>query len=360
MAADGGLHGNSAGLAARAFWLMRDDMLADCKPADFDCVGSRAALGEQLRGAEVYLPLADALDLRIAECLLEAGARVHAVLADEPEALRRRHALQPDALHAPRFAALLTRCESLSVVGGLLESESQWQRACTQAYAAGRARLAGGAGCLAVQSRDGRCVLVAADSAERPSPLPQPGRRMAGIVFADVAGFRHVGDDTMLRFWNGLFAAIGEAVAALGEAVLCGKTWGDGLHFVTADAATAAAVACTIRSVAECWTQQQDGFAPVSLRIAVHYAPVFVERDPLSGTAAYIGSQLTYAARIEPVTPPGRIYASEACAAQLALEAPQAYRLDSEGRVPLAKDHGLAPLYQLERGSEADSALRAA
>jgi class 3 adenylate cyclase len=64
----------------------------------------------------------------------------------------------------------------------------------------------------------------------------------------------------------------------------------------------------------------------------------------------YIGTHVNRAARIEPVTPPGRIYASDAFAALATLEAPQQFRFDYVGKIPLAKDFGEFPMYELRPG----------
>ncbi|HEY7944121.1 MAG TPA: hypothetical protein VIH15_06440, partial [Casimicrobiaceae bacterium] len=58
---------------------------------------------------------------------------------------------------------------------------------------------------------------------------------------------------------------------------------------------------------------------------------------------------VTKAARIEPVTPPGIVYASEAFAATLAASGRDDYTLEYIGRLALAKGYGESRIYRLDR-----------
>jgi class 3 adenylate cyclase len=61
---------------------------------------------------------------------------------------------------------------------------------------------------------------------------------------------------------------------------------------------------------------------------------------------------VSQAARIEPVTPPGQVYVSEAFAAAAAARGVQVFTCDYVGRLPLAKGYGDYPLYHLRWASE--------
>ena len=61
-------------------------------------------------------------------------------------------------------------------------------------------------------------------------------------------------------------------------------------------------------------------------------------------------SSVTRAARIEPVTQPGTVYASEAFAAALAAGGQGGFTLEYIGRLPLAKAYGESTIYRLDRG----------
>ena len=78
-------------------------------------------------------------------------------------------------------------------------------------------------------------------------------------------------------------------------------------------------------------------------------APVFRGFDPIIGRDNYFGSSVTKAARIEPVTPPGMVYASEAFAATLAATERDEFSLEYIGRMALAKGYGESRIYRLDR-----------
>ena len=55
--------------------------------------------------------------------------------------------------------------------------------------------------------------------------------------------------------------------------------------------------------------------ANFNLRIALHCGPVYCGRDPVTQAPLFTGPHTSRAARIEPITPPGQVYASSAFAA---------------------------------------------
>jgi class 3 adenylate cyclase len=58
------------------------------------------------------------------------------------------------------------------------------------------------------------------------------------------------------------------------------------------------------------------------------------------------------AARIEPITPPGQVYASEAFAALAAAESVKSFACDYVGQQALAKSHGTLPTYHVRRRTQ--------
>ena len=76
---------------------------------------------------------------------------------------------------------------------------------------------------------------------------------------------------------------------------------------------------------------------------------MFCGFDPIIGRDNYFGSSVTKAARIEPVTPPGMVYASEAFAATLAATGSDEFSLEYIGRMALAKGYGESRIYRLDR-----------
>jgi class 3 adenylate cyclase len=74
---------------------------------------------------------------------------------------------------------------------------------------------------------------------------------------------------------------------------------------------------------------------------------VFRAFDPIIARDNYFGSSVTRAARIEPITPPGTVFASEAFAAVLAASGGSDCSLEYVGSVGLAKGFGESRVYRL-------------
>ncbi len=86
----------------------------------------------------------------------------------------------------------------------------------------------------------------------------------------------------------------------------------------------------------------RQGFVRVA---ALHCEPVHCGRDPITGLPQYTGPHTSRTARIEPITPPGQVYASSAFAAVAAASGVDSLAMSYVGRIPLAKSHGTLGLY---------------
>src|SRR5438045_1427170 len=87
----------------------------------------------------------------------------------------------------------------------------------------------------------------------------------------------------------------------------------------------------------------------LSLRIALPAGPVYEFTAPVTGNRSYGGTHVSRAARIEPITPPGQVYASEAFAAMAAAQRVTSFNLDYAGQTPMAKGYGTFPTYHVRR-----------
>jgi class 3 adenylate cyclase len=93
--------------------------------------------------------------------------------------------------------------------------------------------------------------------------------------------------------------------------------------------------------------------ADLNLRIALHAGPVYEFNDTVTGSRSYSGTHVSRAVRIEPVTPPGQVYASEAFAALAAARGVTDFACDYVGQTPMAKGYGTLPMYHVRRTSTA-------
>ncbi len=170
------------------------------------------------------------------------------------------------------------------------------------------------------------------------------------MLFADFAGFSRVHDAVAPFFQESFWKIAAGQIAAAPAKPLLASTWGDALYVVFDAPRDGAAFALSfLENMLEVdWASL--GLSEASpIRIALHAGPVFRGFDPIIGRDNYFGSSVTKAARIEPVTPPGMVYASEAFAATLAATGRDEFSLEYIGRMALAKGYGESRIYRLDR-----------
>ena len=117
------------------------------------------------------------------------------------------------------------------------------------------------------------------------------------------------------------------------------NTWGDAIILCHPDNDAIMQIACSIQ---DWFAEDNTNFLSLSkdlnIRIALHRGPVFLATDPLTGKPNVYGSSINRTARMEPVTLPGNIYASDQFAASLKLETQNKYIYQHVGIVELPKD----------------------
>ena len=184
------------------------------------------------------------------------------------------------------------------------------------------------------------------------SSLPQsrPQRTLKTMLFADFAGFSRVHDAVAPLFQESFLKLAAGQIEAARVKPLLASTWGDALYVVFDSPRDGADFALSFLESMRAVDWTAVGLPDSSqIRIALHAGPVFRGFDPIMGRDNYFGSSVTKAARIEPVTPPGMVYVSEAFAATLAASGQRDFVLEYVGRLPLAKGYGESRIYRLER-----------
>jgi adenylate cyclase len=130
------------------------------------------------------------------------------------------------------------------------------------------------------------------------------------------------------------------------------NSWGDAIAAVFADVTAAADCALAFQDALQRIDLGAIGLPRnLDLRIGVHAGPVFALSDPVSHRPTYWGRELTRASRIEPRTPEGEVYVSDAFAALLALEPDARFATEYVGRVTTAKAFETIPMYRLRRSN---------
>jgi hypothetical protein len=186
--------------------------------------------------------------------------------------------------------------------------------------------------------------------APAPASVARPQRTLKTMLFADFAGYSRLHDEFAPLFQQRFLQIGARQIEATTVKPLEAKTWGDSLYVVFESPREGAEFALGFLASMLSVDWRATGLPDESqIRVALHAGPVFRSFDPVMGRHGHFGSSVTRAARIEPVTPPGMVYVSEAFAATLAASGERDYALEYVGRLPLAKNYGESRIYRLER-----------
>jgi class 3 adenylate cyclase len=170
------------------------------------------------------------------------------------------------------------------------------------------------------------------------------------MLFADAVGFSKLAESQIPLFVERFLGGVRSVMDRQARTPLTCNTWGDGLFFTFDSVAQASDFALDLSDFVNSVNWAGDGLpAEMSLRIALHAGPAFEILDPVTRLRCFNGSHVNRAARMEPVTPPGYVYCSEAHAALVALEHNAAYHCEFVGNLPFAKNYGVFPAYSLKR-----------
>lgn len=331
-------------------------------------------------------PLACGADLLIAEALLARGGELHvvlpfaeddfiaeSVLCGGPEWLARYEACR-DAAHAVHFAtpgayvgddnqfAYNTR---LAMGLAALKAQATGGEAVQIAVLSDKVRslsqtgLAGTVADIGLWQSLGReTVTIPAGPVPRSLVFPQhpplaggTRRAIRSIIFADYKGFSRLGERELPLFMAEVMGRIGAVLTEFGDHVEFRNSWGDALYAIVDEPRTAARLALELqRRLQGLPAALSPPGELAGMRIGVHYGPVWVGTDRITGNRIWYGGEVNRTARIEPVTPVGGVYCTEHFAAALLVEGVDECRFVSVGRKALAKDAGELELYRLEAG----------
>jgi class 3 adenylate cyclase/tetratricopeptide (TPR) repeat protein len=231
--------------------------------------------------------------------------------------------------------------------GGTRTAVDHWRRAGRQIEIVDLSAIAAKA---AITSPSRSAAISAPPQANRDSQTFDA--QVVGLLFADVAGFSKLAEEQIPTFIERYMGEIGRVLAAFPDQPILANTWGDGLYLVFESVPQAGAFALrlseTMRGID--WTTH-DLPATLGIRIAIHAGPAYSVTDPVTGRPNYLGAHVSFAARIEPVTPTGVVYGSGAFAALAKSADVQEFAWAYVGPTPLAKGAGTTPMYVIQRRS---------
>jgi len=179
---------------------------------------------------------------------------------------------------------------------------------------------------------------------------PASGRAVRAILFADFRGFSRLYDEHFASFVGDVLRSLGQVLDAHAGAIMYRNSWGDAIQAVFVDISSAAACAVGLQEALARHDLAAAGLpGDLGLRISVHAGPVMTMMDPVRHQLGVWGRELTRVARIEPRTPEGQVYVTDAFAALLTLEPGSGFTSEYVGRVTTAKDFETIPMYRLRR-----------
>jgi class 3 adenylate cyclase len=334
-----------------------------------------------------YGAAAAGADTLIAERLLAHGGEVHVVLPFDLGDFVAASVKPAGEAWLPRFEALLQRAQSVRYASTMRYVGDDGQFNYGTDFAMGLARLRAlhrRSDAIHLAIWDGQPSAAPAGSGRNvalweglggtthviaPGPVAKPvyredqavpantdhERSNNAIIFADFHGFSRIPEHHLPTFWREVLGRAAKVIAQPGRQVLARNSWGDALFLVLPDARSAAALAVALRDELETIDSRDLGLEQAGVRIALHLGPMYHAVDPVTGMANFFGSEVSRAARLEPVTPVNTIYATEPFAAALALAAPGAFDLRYCGNVELAKGYGISPVFRVDSSGGDDA-----
>ncbi|MEK6624092.1 MAG: TRAFs-binding domain-containing protein [Bdellovibrionota bacterium] len=181
-----------------------------------------------------------------------------------------------------------------------------------------------------------------------PESVLNPSKVM-GIFFADTVNYSKLKNELYPLFEKEFWGAAHRLLEELGNPVVVKNTWGDALHLVFPSLNDAGTYALRLGEIIRRTEWASLGLPPhLNLRMALHAGPVFESKNPITSTLTYVGTNVCRAARLEPMTPPGRVFASREFAALLYAQGEANFECRYVGQMAMAKNYGTFPTYLVE------------
>jgi class 3 adenylate cyclase len=177
---------------------------------------------------------------------------------------------------------------------------------------------------------------------------PGFSHEIRAMLFADAVGYSKLNEDQIPVFVARFLGMVAELLDNRNYPIEKRNTWGDGLYLVFDDVLDAGLFALDLaRRVRETDWKAMGLPEDLNLRTGLHAGPVYLCTDPVTRRPSCIGTHVSLTARIEPITPPGEVYASEPFAAMALAQGVTEFHCRPVGHVPLAKSFGTFPMYHI-------------
>jgi len=171
-------------------------------------------------------------------------------------------------------------------------------------------------------------------------------RKIRCMLFGDVVNYSRIEEAKIPAFVDNFMGLIADLVNSSEVIPLTRNTWGDALYFVFPTPESACDFSLRLKKRIQRRNWARFGLPKdLNIRMSLHAGPVYYCKDPVIKKNKYTGSHVSRTARIEPITPPGEIYASEQFAALAVAQGVKAFSFDYVGQMSLPKRSGIIPLY---------------
>ena len=167
------------------------------------------------------------------------------------------------------------------------------------------------------------------------------------MMFADVRGYSRLSGLQLYIFAERFMQACSRVLQKHDKGIYSTRSQGDSLFVVFRDLQSAVDTTRALRDMIAATDWVASGLpADLSARFALDCGPCYTYTDPVTGRREICGAHVIRAARLEPVTPPGHIYASESFAALSAVKKIEA-DFEAAGSIMLPKSYGQMRVYHL-------------
>lgn len=188
-----------------------------------------------------------------------------------------------------------------------------------------------------------------------------PDRVIKSMMFSDLSGYSKLQDEHIPSFLDFL-DKLNKAMEKIGVDLESLNTWGDAVFAVADSAIKIADFGLRYCDIIETLGKKYPEFPfPIRARISLHSGPVFIAMDPFIKKMNFYGGHINRAARLEPVTTVGQVYATQQFVAllhgetnderneyiQKGLKYYERYSTEYVGMIALAKSFGQQEVYHL-------------
>ena len=188
-----------------------------------------------------------------------------------------------------------------------------------------------------------------------------PERVIKSMMFSDLSGYSKLQDEHVPEFLDFL-SKLHDAMNKIDIDLESLNTWGDAIFAVADTAIKIAEFGLRYCDIIETLGKKYPEFPfPIRARISLHSGPVFIAHDPFIKRMNFYGGHINRAARLEPVTAVGQVYATQQFVAMLhgetngernecvqkGLKYYERYSTEYVGVISLAKSFGQQEVYHL-------------